>query len=137
MELKGEALLPGEAEGLLLVLDAPLSFWGGVDPASGRITQVRHPQAGASVAGVILALPGTIGSSSSSSVLLELIAGGRAPAGLVLQAVDAILLLGAVVARELTWPAPPALRLAAADWAGLRTGRRAALGGGRLVLGDG
>ena len=134
MELRGETLLPGEAEGLLLVLDAPLSFWGGVDPASGRITQVRHPQVGASVAGVILALPGTIGSSSSSSVLLELIAGGRAPAGLVLQAVDAILLLGAVLARELAWPAPPALRLAAADWGVLRTGRRAALGGGRLVL---
>jgi len=134
VELRGEELLPGAASGALLVLDAPLSFWGGVDPGSGRITQVRHPQVGQTIAGTILALPATIGSSSSSSVLLELIAGGRAPAALVLRDVDAILLLGAVVARELGWAAPPALRIEAAGWDRLVTGRHAALDGGRLVV---
>ena len=37
-------LVPGNAEGRALVLDEPLSFWGGVDPETGDITDVRHPQ---------------------------------------------------------------------------------------------
>ncbi len=110
--LEGKILLNGHGEGELLRLDEPLSFWGGVDPASGRITQVRHPQCGISVAGRMLALPGTIGSSSSSAIMLELIRIGQAPAGLVLVEPDAILILGAVVAREMGWQAPPAIQIA-------------------------
>lgn len=110
--LEGKILLNGHGEGELLRLDEPLSFWGGVDPASGRITQVRHPQCGISVAGRMLALPGTIGSSSSSAIMLELIRIGQAPAGLVLIEPDAILILGAVVAREMGWQAPPAIQIA-------------------------
>lgn len=109
--MSGTVLMPGKAEGPLLRLGAPLSFWGGVDPATGRIIQVRHPQCGASIAGTVLALPGTIGSSSSSAVMLELIRGGNAPAALLLAEPDAILLLGCVVAREMGWTPPPAVRV--------------------------
>ena len=51
----------------------------------------------------MLFLPGTIGSSSASAVLLELVHDGRAPAALVLHEPDAILLLGLIVAREMGW----------------------------------
>ncbi|MGX5733961.1 aconitase X swivel domain-containing protein [Bosea thiooxidans] len=116
MELKTEILLPGgPADGPCLALSAPISFWGGVDPKTGRIIDARHPQRGRDIAGTILALPGTIGSSSASAVLLELIHAGRAPAALLMDAPDAILLLGLVVAREMGWPAPPAFRLPAAE----------------------
>jgi predicted aconitase with swiveling domain len=118
-----ERLLPGEAAGPLLKLAAPLSFWGGVDPASGSIIDVRHPDHGACVAGTVLAMPGTIGSSSASAVLLELIRICKAPAALLLVRPDAILLLGAVVARELGWPAPPAFLITAADFANLQPGQ--------------
>ncbi|TKT75109.1 DUF126 domain-containing protein [Aquamicrobium sp. LC103] len=94
-----------------LVLGAPISFWGGVDPGSGRIADVRHPEHGESIAGRVLFLPGTIGSSSASAVLLELVHNGNAPAALVLDEPDAILLLGLVVAREMGLEAPLALRL--------------------------
>jgi predicted aconitase with swiveling domain len=93
------------------VLDAPISFWGGVDAATGRIADVRHPQLGESVAGTVLFLPGTIGSSSASAVLMELVHNGHAPAAIVLDAPDAILLLGLIVAREMGWPTPVAVRL--------------------------
>lgn len=126
-ELRGEPLLPGTAAGRLLVLTAPLSFWGGVETTSGRIVAAGHPQRGLAVTGRLLALPASIGSSSSSSVLLELIRGGRAPAALLLAEVDAILLLGAVVARELGLTAPPALRLPAAALAALPDGAEARL----------
>jgi uncharacterized protein len=110
---QAEILIPGRtATGRALVLDAPISFWGGVDPACGRIADVRHPQHGESVEGRVLFLPGTIGSSSASAVLMELVHNGRAPAALVLDEPDAILLLGLIVAREMGWPTPPALRLA-------------------------
>ena len=109
---RGEVLVAGTAAGgPALVLSAPISFWGGVDPKTGTIADVRHPQHGESVAGRVLFLPGTIGSSSASAVLLELVHAGRAPAAIILHEPDAILLLGLIVAGEMGWPAPPALRL--------------------------
>lgn len=111
-ELKAEVLVGGRSgDGPALVLDAPISFWGGVDPRNGRIVDVRHPQHGASVAGTVLFLPGTIGSSSASSVLLELVRAGHAPSAMVLHEPDAILLLGLVVAKEMGWATPVAVRL--------------------------
>ena len=108
-----EILVPGKAgEGEALVLTAPISFWGGVDPKTGRIADVRHPQHGESISGRVLFLPGTIGSSSASAVLMELVHNGRAPAALVLHEPDAILLLGLIVAREMGWETPMAVRLA-------------------------
>lgn len=107
-----EVLVPGSGgRGPALVLDAPISFWGGVDAATGRIADVRHPQLGQHIAGKVLFLPGTIGSSSASAVLLELVHNGHAPAALVLHEPDAILLLGLIVAREMGWKTPVALRL--------------------------
>lgn len=108
-------LLPGPASGPVMRLSAPLSFWGGVDPNSGRIIQVRHPECGQTIGGRILCLPATIGSSSSSAVLLELIRLGIAPAALVMGTPDAILMIGCLVAREMGWTAPPAFALPAKE----------------------
>ena len=107
-----EVLVPGRGgQGAALVLKAPISFWGGVDPTSGRIADVRHPDHGLSIAGRVLFLPGTIGSSSAAAVLMELVHNGHAPAAIVLHEPDAILLLGLIVAREMRWPTPVAVRL--------------------------
>ena len=111
-----EILVPGErGEGEALVLTAPISFWGGVDPKTGRIADVRHPQHGETIAGRVLFLPGTIGSSSASAVLMELVHNGHAPAALVLHEPDAILLLGLIVAREMGWQTPLALQAGRRD----------------------
>ena len=110
--IQAELLVPGLAgAGEALVLSEPISFWGGVDAATGRIADVRHPQCGATIAGRVLFLPGTIGSSSASAVLLELVHNGHAPAALILHEPDAILLLGLIVAREMGWETPVAVRL--------------------------
>jgi predicted aconitase with swiveling domain len=119
MVLTGRVLVDGSGTGPLLRLDEPLSFWGGVDPLTGRIVDARHPQRGLSIAGTVLALPAAHGSSSSSSVLLELVAQGKAPAAILLGEADAILALGAVVAREMGWTPPPILELAPAAQARL------------------
>lgn len=85
----------------VLVLDEPLSFWGGLDPETGRIVDARHPQRGEVVTGRVLAMPSGRGSSSSSSVLTEAVRLGTAPAAIVLRHPDEIVALGLLVAEEL------------------------------------
>jgi predicted aconitase with swiveling domain len=94
-------LAPGVGVGPALVLDAPLSLWGGIDPRTGRIVDVHHPQQGAVVTRTVLVVPAGRGSSSSSTVLAESIRLGTAPAAIVLREPDTIVALGAIVAREL------------------------------------
>lgn len=94
-------LVGGVASGPVLILDEPLSFWGGVDVESGKVVEAGHPQFGASLAGTILVMPHGRGSSSSSSVLAELIRIGKGPAGIVLDEPDSILVIGSLVARHL------------------------------------
>lgn len=118
----GQALAPGEGRGEALVLREPLSFWGGVDPATGAIIDARHPDLGASVAGRVLVLPSGRGSSSSSSVLAECVRAGVAPAAIVLRDADPILALGSIVARELYGAAPPVVVLPDQAYAAIRTG---------------
>ena len=112
MTAQAEVLLAGpavRAEGLALT--APISFWGGVDPKTGTIADPRHPEHGREISGKVLLIPATVGSSSASAILLELVHGKRAPAAIILHEPDAILLLGLIVAREMGLPTPIALRL--------------------------
>ncbi len=99
--LEGRTLVSGHARGSALVLEEPLSFWGGVDPATGRVIDRHHPQVGEEVSGRVLVMATGRGSSSSSSVLAEAIRAGTAPAAIVLSETDPIVALGALVAAEL------------------------------------
>jgi uncharacterized protein len=94
-----------------LVLTAPISFWGGVNPKTAEVADPRHPEFGQCLAGCAVFIPATIGSSSAAAILLELVHAGRAPAAVVLHEPDAILLLGLIVAREMGLATPIALRL--------------------------
>src|SRR5688572_8966163 len=112
MTIHGEVLIDGNpAHAEALALTAPISFWGGVNPKTGHIADVRHPEYGHSIAGRVLLIPSTIGSSSAAAVLLELVHAGLAPSAIVLHEPDAILLLGLIVAREMGLATPIALRL--------------------------
>ena len=88
-------------EGTALVLDEPLSLWGGIDPESGLIIDVHHPQRGANLAGRVVVMPAARGSSSSASVLAEAVRAGTAPAAILIGEVDLILAIGSAVAEEL------------------------------------
>ena len=121
---EGRTLVPGEARGPALVLSEPLSFWGGLDPATGAIIDVHHPQLGAVVTSTVLVMPGGRGSSSSSSVLAEAIRAGTAPAAIVLTEPDPIIALGAIVARELYGASIPIIEVEKND---VLTGREVAV----------
>ena len=95
------ALAEGMAEGPLVTLAEPLSFWGGFDAQSGKVIDRRHPDLGLCLTGVIVRMTAARGSSSGSSVLAEAIRLGTAPAGFIVRERDAILSLAALVALEL------------------------------------
>ena len=101
MVYEADVLVGGEASGTVIRLDEPLSFWGGLDPVTGRISDSHHPQLGEDVAGRILVMPHGRGSSSSSAVLAEAIRLGTAPLAVVMHEPDLIVTLGALVAGYL------------------------------------
>lgn len=109
MRWQGEVLWPGEAEGKVLRFDAPISFWGGIDPATSKVVLTGHPQHGLEIKGHILVIPQLIGSSSSSAVMLELLYQDIAPKALILGERDAILPMGVVVAQQMGWRDIPVL----------------------------
>jgi uncharacterized protein len=117
--LPAQPLCSGVGTGALLVLDEPLSFWGGTDLATGEITDVHHPQRGLSVAGRVVAMAASRGSSSSSSVLAEQLRAGVGPAAIILTSRDAILALGALAAFELYGISMPIVLVGPAELAAL------------------
>ena len=121
--VQARVLLPGQARGALLKLVEPISFWGGIDPATGAVCDPRHSAYGVHLGGRVLCLSATRGSSSSSAVLLELLHIGRGPAALILAQPDAILALGAIVAGEMGWPSIPVLQLPVAEQQKLTCGQ--------------
>lgn len=120
-----QVLVAGVATGDVLVLHEPLSFWGGVHESTGAIIDTHHPQHGASVAGKILVMPAGRGSSSSSSVLAEVIRGGVGPVAIVLGERDPIVALGAMVGEALYQRTVPVVVLAPEAYARVCAWRRA------------
>ena len=58
--IEGKALVAGEAKGLALVTNEPLSFWGGYDQWTGEIIDRRHPLSGENAKGKVLVVPAAI-----------------------------------------------------------------------------
>jgi hypothetical protein len=95
----------------VVVLDEPLSLWGGMDAETGVLIDRRHPQVGTTLAGRVVVMPSGRGSSSSSSILAEAVRAGSAPVAIVLRDADPILAVGAIVAAELYGRAIPVVVL--------------------------
>ena len=134
--LTGRSLVDGAAFAPLLYADVGLSFWGGVDPFSGEVIDRHHPLSGECLAGRVLAIPSGRGSCTGSSVLMELISNGHAPAALVLAEADEILTLGVLVARTLFQRSLPVLCIGREAFGQLRGKAFARVDGTHLSLYD-
>lgn len=99
--IQGRALVEGEAAGLALWSDQPLSFWGGYDQNTGEIIDRRHPLSGKVGTNRVIAIPHTRGSSTTTAVLLESVRRGKAPAAIITTGVASFLALASIVAEEL------------------------------------
>lgn len=113
---EARSILAGAAEGPVIATTEALSFWGGVDPATGRVIDVHHPLHGICLTGGVLFMPTSRGSCTGSGVLLDLILTGRAPSALVFCEAEDVLTLGALVAAEMFDRALPVIRLDAENF---------------------
>lgn len=114
--LSARSILAGKASGPIIAAGEALSFWGGVDPATGRVIDVHHPLHGKTITGGILMMPSSRGSCTGSGVLLDLALTGRAPAALVFSEAEDVLTLGALIAAEMFGRSLPVLRLSHAAY---------------------
>lgn len=110
-DLSARSILAGTAAGPIIAAEEALSFWGGVDPATGKVIDVHHPLHGETITGGILMMPSSRGSCTGSGVLLDLALTGRAPAALVFSEAEDVLTLGALIAAEMFGKSLPVLRL--------------------------
>ncbi|WCK78085.1 aconitase X [Agrobacterium fabrum] len=108
---EARSILAGAAVGKVIATTEALSFWGGVDPATGKVIDVHHPLHGICLTGGVLFMPTSRGSCTGSGVLLDLILTSRAPSALVFCEAEDVLTLGALVAAEMFDKALPVIRL--------------------------
>lgn len=120
--IQGVPIVRGKAQGITLVTDEPLSFWGGYDHHTGEITDRRHPLSGQNAAGRILVVPFTRGSSTTTAVLLEAIRSGTAPAAIITTGVDSFFALASIVADEMYAKPIPIIALDSSTFSSLKTG---------------
>ena len=100
----------------------PISFWGGVNPRTGEITDRRHERSGDIVTGKVFVFPHGKGSSTASAILMEAIRAGTAPAAIINLKVAPILALGAIVADELYHKTVPIVVLSREDFDAIQEG---------------
>jgi predicted aconitase with swiveling domain len=121
--LTGKVSHPGTAEGEVLLLTEPVSFWGGVDH-HGEIIDVHHAQHKAKMTNKILVMPSGRGSSSATAVLAELIRTGDGPLAIIMLQCDTILVIGALVSAEIYGISMPIVELDQEQYAQLLDGMR-------------
>lgn len=117
--LQAQCVQAGTARGPVLATTEALSFWGGVDPATGLIIDVHHPLHGKCLTGAILMMPSSRGSCTGSGVLLDLALTGRGPSALIFSGDEDVLTLGALIAAEMFGCTLPVLRVSPDGFAAL------------------
>ena len=98
--IRGRKVVGGVAEAEALVTRQQVSGWGGIDPRTGTIIEMRHELRGVSFAGKVLLFPGAKGSSGWSNQFHLTRLMGVAPAAMLFVEMTTKIALGAVVTRS-------------------------------------
>lgn len=96
-----QVIVAGNLSSSALAAKTPLSFWGGVDVATGMIQDIHHDLCGLNLTGKVLCIPFDRGSCSGSGVLLEMIRQRTAPAGILCLGAEAVLALGPIIGEKM------------------------------------
>jgi predicted aconitase with swiveling domain len=95
--LHGRKVVGGSAQGEALVTRQTISGWGGIDPKTGTIIELRHELRGKSFKDKILVFPGAKGSSGWSAFFHMARLNGAAPKGFLFNKMSTKIALGLVV----------------------------------------
>jgi hypothetical protein len=97
MILRGRRVMGGTTEGEALVSADPVSFYGGVDPETGCVTEPGHCCCGENISGRVFVFPTGKGSTVGSYVIYRMKKLGTAPAAIVNVETEAIIATGCVI----------------------------------------
>ena len=89
---------PGKTEGVAIVSEEPIGFYGGIDSKTGIVIEKGHPLEGKCVTGKILVFPCGKGSTVGSYVIYGLKKNGVAPKGIVNKETETIVATGVILA---------------------------------------
>jgi hypothetical protein len=99
MKLKGRKIYKGFAEGEAIVTKDGISFYGGVDPDTGKVVEVGHELEGQLITGKILVFPTGKGSTVGSYTLYRMKKNKTAPAAIVNEQIDTIIAVGCIISE--------------------------------------
>ena len=97
MILQGRKISPGSAVGDALVTSMGISFYGGIDPETGQVTEKGHALEGQSISGKVLVFPTGKGSTVGSYTLYRLKKAGKAPAAILNAESEPITAVGCII----------------------------------------
>ncbi|MBW2081881.1 MAG: DUF126 domain-containing protein [Deltaproteobacteria bacterium] len=137
-KLKAHCVVSGIGRGRVMASAHPISFWGGVDPGTGRIIDPHHDLFGQNVSGKILAFPFGKGSSTGSLIMLELARINKAPAAIVNVRTEPILATGPIVSKHFYGKQIPIVTIDEASFDLMETGKLALVNAteGYIILED-
>ena len=99
MIFHGRRIRGGKASGRAVVCRTPISFLGGIDPASGKILDGECDSMGESVSRRVFCFPFGKGSTVGSYALYQLRLNRKAPAAIINTSAEPIVATGAIIAE--------------------------------------
>ncbi len=99
MKLMGRKIYKGTVEGEAIVTNDGISFYGGVDPDTGKIVEVGHELEGQSITNKILVFPTGKGSTVGSYTMYRMKKNNTAPIAIVNKEIDTIIAVGCIISE--------------------------------------
>ena len=99
MKLNGRKIYKGIAEAEAIVTKDGISFYGGVDPDTGKVVEVGHELEGKSITDKVLVFPTGKGSTVGSYTMYRMKKNTTAPAAIVNEKIDTIVAVGCIISE--------------------------------------
>ncbi len=99
MKLEGRKIYKGTVEAEAIVTKDNISFYGGVDPDTGKVVEVGHELEGQSITGKVLVFPTGKGSTVGSYTLYRMKKKNTAPVAIVNKQIDTIVAVGCIISE--------------------------------------
>ena len=99
LTITGKSVVEGTVAGEAVVSLEPVGFNGGIDPKTGEFVERGHPLCGTNVKGKIMVFPTGKGSTGGSYILYAANQNGVGPAGIVMQELEPIIVIGAIISE--------------------------------------
>ena len=99
MKLEGRRIYKGIAKGEAIVTTDGISFYGGIDPDTGKVVEVGHELEGQSITGKVLVFPTGKGSTVGSYTMYRMMKNNTAPLAIVNEQIDTIIAVGCIISE--------------------------------------